>query len=311
MARLSRFWIFLALFWAATPTFALVLYGLDDRATASDPGNGVPYAYVARLTDAAGVTTEASAVYLGNRWVLSTRHAGAPAYIQFEVGGPVYPRDLAELVLPLGDSDLILTRLRVDPGLPQLPLVPADARKGIGTLVGWGEGRGSSHLRRKKLVRWGQGGDTTAKRWGLNAFESTLTFTDQHGRTTESFTIIAGNSDAPEGLSPKSFCGDYEAAAVDKDSGSAFFMQAEDGLWYLAGLMLAAERPVTGETVTRFGRDCGQDPQRGYSNVYADLSAYRRQIQAVIDPAAYVMTQKDLPDEGKVVAVEKSAAQGA
>ncbi|KAF0094120.1 MAG: hypothetical protein E1N59_2181 [Puniceicoccaceae bacterium 5H] len=269
---------------------AIILYGQGNNATTSDPGTGAPFGNVARMTNNNGSLTYASAVYLGNGWVLSARHAGVPNYVQFDVGGALYSRDQTADVVTFGNSDLIMTRLQQNPGLPSLNLY----RNGTfveksGTVVGWGIGRSTGSALESDTVAWG--GDSTAtKRWGLNAFEGALSYTDGNGRTTESFVTIAGNSDVlvePPQYSPNSFQGGYEAVAAHKDSGSAYFTQ-EFGTWYLSGITLAVETPEGGGQVTEFGVDYANDENRGFINVYADLAEYADGIDAVVNPGGTI-----------------------
>ncbi|MDP0498621.1 MAG: hypothetical protein Q7P63_00840 [Verrucomicrobiota bacterium JB022] len=265
------------------PAHAIILYGAGNDATTSDPGGGLPFTNVARVTNNAGSVTWGSAVYLGNGWVLGASHVGTINYVQFNAGGARYARDTSTSTVRLGSSDLVLTKLTSLPNLPSVPIYDFAQLRAGGVMVGWGLGRASTEALYDNNVTWGDS-STAARRWGLNAIEAVTTYTDSADRTTEAFVTVAGNADPVLELPQfNSFQGDYEASATQYDSGSAFYTFYND-VWYLSGLTLAVEKP-NNQNATLFGIDNVTDEERGNYNIFANLSLYATQINAVVNPS--------------------------
>ena len=89
-----------------------------------------------------GIRGVATAIYLGNRWVLTAAHVGAgPVQLgQNEFG--FQPAQTVRVPNPedlTPETDLLLFRLAEDPGLPSLHL-PCDARRLGGELIMIGHG---------------------------------------------------------------------------------------------------------------------------------------------------------------------------
>ncbi|MFV2067369.1 MAG: hypothetical protein ACC645_10345, partial [Pirellulales bacterium] len=174
---------------AATPAWGLILAPSDIDPTVrppDDPG----WDYVGRRANA-------SAVYLGNRWVLTAFHVGAGTV---NLGGTDYRKESGngiQLQNPTGRgltdfTDLRMFRLEVEPPLRPLPIsrVPPPNSAEV-VLIGYGRTR-SGPLNLYSVDdtgEWIETSDVTAddfagfeiggsgKRWGTNRVESAGTVT--------------------------------------------------------------------------------------------------------------------------------------
>ncbi len=224
------------------PASALIVYdapgSLDNSRNVIDPQNavtypsgptasGVPWQHVARYG-----MDNASAVYIGNGFLLTARHVGI-SDADILIQGTAYLRDTTYTTVPItipGPSGNTVVDLRVDkilgdPGLPVLPIL------GTGTqdtnldsvMVGWGVGKGSL-----AGSGWTWGGDATrALRWGTNrTLTSAIPITYTLGPTF-SYSSLATTFDFPPGGN--------EAAGTLGDSGSGL-LQKVGGVWRLAGI---------------------------------------------------------------------------
>ncbi len=212
---------------------------MDNARNVIDPGDassypdgsaaGVPWQHVARYG-----SNNASAVYIGNGYVLTARHV-SPLESSLIINGANYSRDTSfqpvAVTIPNSPSnvvvDLSLQKILGDPGLPELPLASStanDTNKAV-VMVGWGKGKGA-------LITdegWSWGADSTrALRWGTNTTTNTVsTLTYNVGGTPMNFKAISTlfNSDQ----------GENEAAGTMGDSGSALF-QKVGSTWMLSGI---------------------------------------------------------------------------
>ena len=230
-----------AFFGISTNALALIIFdsasSTDNAKNIIDPSNpatypaspavGVPWQYVVRY----GVSN-ASAVYIGNGFLLTARHVGT-SDTGLLIEGTSYSRDTSFAPLPItipGSPtvlvDLQLQKVSGDPGLATLPLAlssAADTRVSS-VLIGWGVGKGS--------VIPGQGwnwGDDSSRafRWGTNTTSSsTWPMTYTVGSTAMNYTALS--------VSFLSFKGGNEATTALGDSGSALF-QSVSGTWTLCG----------------------------------------------------------------------------
>ena len=259
-------WLALAWLLMGQPAFAVILYGLGNGANQSDPGTGVPYASVGKLSD--GSTIRGSGIYLGNGWMLTADHLGAFNSITFD-GVTNYAWNGATPVT-LGTSDMKLFRLA---SLPSVPAVPVYSGTGElfspATLVGWGVGRNGSSPINTNSVGWGD--DTTsAKRWGLNTPLAFANLNDGSHSYEAIRTVLGSSTGSPAGL------GESEAAATMYDSGSGLFREI-GGTWYLIGLTTGVEAGGT----SVFGNDQTADPN-GHFNYFVRVSNYQSSIMAII-----------------------------
>ncbi|MEI8387624.1 MAG: hypothetical protein WCG76_08485 [Verrucomicrobiota bacterium] len=161
---------------------ALILYdsaSTDNAKNVIDPANpatypaspatGVPWQYVVRY----GINN-ASAVYIGNGYLLTARHVGT-SDTGLLIEGTSYTRDKSFAPLPItvpGSPavlvDLQLQKISGDPGLAALPLsnmLSAADTSIASVLIGWGVGKGTVITGQG----WNWGDDSTrAFRWGTN-----------------------------------------------------------------------------------------------------------------------------------------------
>ncbi|GMQ80414.1 MAG: hypothetical protein BMS9Abin04_402 [Planctomycetia bacterium] len=231
----------------------------------------------------------ASAVYLGNRWVLTANHVksgdvrfGDTVY-EPEAGSDWQLRNVSTPpYLRLGPAaDLLLYRLTADPGLPSLNIretsVPylSDV-----TMIGYGKTQQSEmkywdlnwqevNEPQKSVYRGFQNqNEVSAKRWGANrvVMDGTTRNADK-GDTMGRRTVFDRVDPIPN-----------EAQAASGDSGGAVFSKRGE-TWELAGIMLSISHiagwgqpePLQSST-TDFG----------YTTVFADLAPYRDQINSFV-----------------------------
>ena len=220
--------------------------------------------------------TTFSAVYLGNNWMISARHAGGGTT---NFGGVLYPRvgSAVNLVNSGGGDPPDLHLWRVDPP-PNLPLLPIRASSpGIGAatvMIGNGFDRGmptswdpscAAPLSGYEVPNPG----THSLRWGTNLVAGLQVWTsDFMGNiyTTDSFHSVFEQS------------GTDEAVAAFGDSGGGVFIKnTSTGYWDLAGIMHSVGIACCPDTEPL---ECQPDNERFYGNstFTADLSVYREQI---------------------------------
>ncbi len=262
----------LLLVWMAVPAQGLIISNpsaITSVAPADDPG----------WENVGSRSGSASAVYLGQRWVLSANHVGAGP-VTFD--GRTYAAEAGterQLSNPGGQglssfTDLVLFRLESEPGLPPQRIREASVPvNGQVTMIGFGR------TRQQDITYWdiewnevdGPRGSVfsgfkhgdAAKRWGTN-------------RITEVGPLLGEDNDALalRTTFDSTTATPYEAQAWFGDSGGGVFYK-NGQQWELAGIMTS---------ITTF-RDNGQ-PERfavfGNRSNFADLSRYRDQIVPVI-----------------------------
>jgi hypothetical protein len=276
---------------ATLPTFGVVVAtGIPNTSAPV----GMPYFHnVGTLTNAAG-TSSASAVYLGNRWVLSANHVSPslPGAGKVNFAGIAYdstPGSWQRLANPTGmglsvSTDLVLFQLASDPGLPALSIrsaAPSVAESVI--MIGNGRIQSSSLTGWDVTVVAGPANDVWTEvspassgdlqgfkvspsqqiSWGANEVQSVgLTINlGTHG------DILALSTRFDQG--PGSFV--QEGQAINGDSGGAVFTQTAGG-WSLIGMMNA---------VNSYENQPYNTSIFGQSTFAADLSVYLGQIVTV------------------------------
>ncbi len=203
-----------------------------------------------------------SAVYLGDRWVLTAGHIGLGGV---EIRGRVYaalPDSEIDLRTGYRSADLSLFRLREDPELPPLPLSTTRAVVGEeALLLGFGRGAGEALRWRGKLGRYWDRGPPTL-RWGRNRVSrASLRIGSRGGYYTETFAYRF--DPGPGAVS--------EAQAAQGDSGGATFLRRRHG-WELAGILFLIQNHVD---------QPGNSAVAGNLTFAADLAVYLDQIQAI------------------------------
>ena len=233
---------------------------------ASNPGAG----NVAHLSSA-------SAVYLGNRWILTANHVSDSTSLTLADGRSIaiVPNSGITLNNPIGVTgtpDLRLEQLAQDPGLPSLDIATKSPTTGsYMMMVGNGFDRQANligfQLRTTGYVRAPIPVDslighdlasTSHLRWGFNRVESGGIATVL---STQTFHTLFDRASSPN-----------EAQATTGDSGGGVF-QFTGGHWQLAGIMIAGQG-VSGQP--------NGTVLYGDQTFIADLATYRDQIEAVL-----------------------------
>jgi hypothetical protein len=256
---------------SASTARGVVVSATHDEPTLVAPGDDPGWNNVAHRGSA-------SAVYLGNRWVLTANHVGTGP-VRFSDGQSINVLagtsfQLSNAGLPaFGSPDLRMFRLVEDPGLPSLEIATSLPSFGSSVLL-----IGAGRDRVPGLVGWDVTGTGEALVWNsvplpqANVFGYALASTSQMRWGTNHVSggqfVIENNTlgFAMNFDRPGTF---FEAQASVGDSGGAVFYFHDDGSWKLAGIMtnqqLLANQP---EDTLVFGN----------ATDAADLSAYRGQI---------------------------------
>lgn len=234
---------------------ALVIEREDESISQQAPEDDPGWANV-------GVCDGWTAVYLGDRWVLTAAHVGAS---RIELAGEVHAADMRSRVRvenpDATPTDLMLFRIDSEPDLPQLVIARESPPIGsVVLLVGAGLG-GGDPMRGSGRVGflWSA---PARKRWGTSTVREYL-----HDRSVGNTDVFATRFSIANTA--------HEAHAAHGDSGGAAFARfgAE---WQLAGILLAVD---------------GHPGQPARSAVYGnrtfigDLSRYRAFILGAIGAA--------------------------
>ena len=251
-----------------------------------------------------------TAIYLGNRWVVSARHVPMGPVT---LNGVTYEAEAGSLTTFANDSgtglskdpDLAMFRLQQDPGLPPLLIgreTPAAGQDVV--VIGNGldpaeEIRHWNVTQRGSVWTWNDSSEpgdyagyhtqpTTTIRWGTNLLEDEENFgrefdsdiqTSLKTRSHHTVTILT-EFDSPENLGSDDDVVDnaglahtrYESQAVLNDSGGALFSKSGSDDWQLSGVVLSVEGHPDQPDVTRYAIF-------GSITYYADLSTYLPQIE--------------------------------
>ena len=273
-------WIGLVFVSAAlvAPSQAMLYYNNGNATNLTDPGTGVPFDSVGKVTTSNGSGISGSAIYLGNGYVLTANHVTTDAtyrYVTF--GSTVYEVDTAAFSGSMSKQvesgvDMKVLKLTSLPTVAAVSLLSSPIEQiSAATLVSWGNGRDASVPLGTSTVNWGDE-TTSAHRWGINVpkFVDSISY-DSYTEDVIG-TILGGPSPTytPPGV------GNDEAAVTLNDSGSGLFQQIA-GTWYLIGLT------VTTETFgsSTFGNDQSSGI-RGDADYFVRISSYDDAIMAVI-----------------------------
>ncbi len=240
-----------------------------------------------------GIVGGGSAIYLGNRWVMSAAHVagGLPASVTF--GGNVYStqagtfnrlHDPDTLGNPMPTvTDAVLFRLTTDPGLPWLTFANSTPTVSSSVMM-IGSGRqqlGSPSYWNVDVIAgpandvWTELGSglgaeaagfktsgTRVTKWGVNQISTTGIELDYGAGPVSLFTTTFNDG---------AFL--HEAQAVIGDSGGAVFTNPGSG-WQLSGMMLSVglyeNQPSGAETAIL-----------GNITYNADISVYRNEILSI------------------------------
>jgi MprA protease rhombosortase-interaction domain-containing protein len=275
---------------AVPAAFAVVVAGTTGNTTApvDDPG----WLNI-------GNCNSASAVYLGNRWVLTAFHVNGAANFPVVFNGNLFtpvPGTATQLTnngTPgmSANADLIVFQINGDPGLPPVQLSSTPPIVGDDILmIGNGLNREAARTFWQVTMNAGANNDTwtetlgahnvegfkagigSAQRWGTNDAESvSLNINDGIGDNRAFISIfhddLAGRPN--------------EAQAIVGDSGGGVFHK-NGAQWELSGIMLAvgtAGNPAFFDNPPPDTAAFGQ-----HLTVMADISFYRGQILALTVP---------------------------
>lgn len=255
----------------STQASALILFNGDNDDTTSDPGAGVPWNSVAKLTNATATQVAPSAIYLGDGYMLTARHFSLSGltHVTFD-GSATYAVDNTYTPTQVGSTDMQIFKLATQPSVAPVNLLTTPTELiANAVLVGWGVGRAPSEALGDTSVIWGD--DSTAtKRWGINVPRSVSPISAFGFNYTGIITALGSSSGTPAGA------GAAEAAVTLYDSGSAMF-QNISGTWYLIGLASFVETSGT----SNFGNDAVPDATSDH-NIFVRISSHSSQIQALI-----------------------------
>ncbi len=246
-------WVVLvaALLWAGQAD-SVLLAAADGTGNTSAPADDPGFSNV-------GALAGATAVHLGNGWVLTANHVGAGSPIFGGVAYPVVAGSTVQLRSP--DSALADLRMfRVNPTPPQPPLRVYPSAPLPGTdvvMIGRGRDRGEPTI-------WnGIGGwlhaATSSMRWGTN-------------RVSASSLDVLGTRAFEMSFSERRAT-TWEAQATTGDSGGAVFLQY-GGAWYLAGILYAVG-PFEGQP--------SDTALFGNASYAAQLSDYHAEVSALLE----------------------------
>lgn len=279
---LSAFGFFLTLLCSSHAVHVMGTTG-NTTAPVDDPG----FANV-------GAVNGASAIYLGNRWVLTASHVGAGSVVlggnTYTVSGPV--TQLTNMGTPgmSANTDMVLFQINTDPGLPALSIAAGSPAAGQ-SLVMIGNGANRNASRSYYTVVQGpnpgddvwtsaggpgpgvipmfEGSGGSAIRWGTNNVEAVNINASAGFGTVKSFFTFF--NDDPIGRPD-------EAQGVLGDSGSAVFRK-NGATWELLGMTHAVSTASGYDNIPGFP----STSLPGESTTYmADLSFYRNQILSII-----------------------------
>ena len=249
-----------ALGFAAAASAVLIDSG-DGTGNVTAPGPDPGWSHV-------GTRGGQTAVYLGDRFVLTANHVGAGNVVLAGVPYTFVPGTAVRLTNSDDASfaDLLIFQIHPEPPLPPLEL--ASGPPEIGTpliLIGRGRTRGPTTSWDPNGApppgpisgyEWGAG---HAMRWGTNFIED-----------LPSDRVL--NTDALQSNFDEGGSGD-EAHATTGDSGGAAFAPAGGGPWELAGIVYA---------IGLFDGQPDETSLYGNATYSADLWAYRDEILDVI-----------------------------
>ncbi len=210
--------------------------------------------------DNVGLRSLLTAVYLGNRWVLTANHVG---FGDVDFGGITYtavPNSKVRIQNEdFTNADLQMFKIMQAPPLPPLEIrTTTPAMGSTVVLIGHGRNRGTPTTY-MGLSGWEWGPGQTM-RWGSNLVLNPSEFV----LSTQSFSTRFDEIGGGGGISD-------EGQAVTGDSGGAVFQKVA-GTWYLVGTLFAQElHPGQPAETTIYGN----------LTFAADLATYRDQIVAV------------------------------
>jgi len=246
---------------------ALLLGNVAAQAVIGASGDGTPNTTVppddpgwANLGTRGGL----SASYLGNRWVLTAAHVGIGS-VTF--GGVLYdaiPGTTSSFETAPGQlADLIVFKLREDPGLPALAIGSAPPPIGAAVvMIGNGLNRGAA-TSSNGIDGWFWGAGA-AMRWGTNLVGSAPADLTLGSKVSRAFWTEFTQAPPPQVTA-------QEAQAAPGDSGGGLFVK-NGSSWKLRGVLFA---------ISVFDGQPASSAFYGNRTYAVDLSFYRSAILAV------------------------------
>ena len=259
------------------PATAVILFGLDNTANQTDPGTGVPFDSVGKIS--VGGVISGSAIHLGSGYMLTANHVGIHPDVTFD-GSTFYERDVSYIPTQVAPGvDMKVFKLTTTPTVGAVNIYGGISEEvAPATHVGWGRGRLGTVPVESAAVTWGDA-STNEKRWGLNT-PTYVEMVSGGGYSYEAIVTVLGSATA---ISPG--LGSNESAATLYDSGSGLF-QSIGGTWYLIGLATAVD---TGGT-SNFGEDIVSGAGKGDANYFVRVGTYQSDIIALIpEPGVWLM----------------------
>lgn len=260
----------------AGPAGGVVIDTGDGSGNTSEPSDDPGFANVGAASNSL------SGVYIGDRWVLTANHVGAPASFSFdETPYATVPGSRIRLETSPGvGADLALIRLEADPPLP--PVVIASTGPAVDdAVVMIGNGRS----REASLTCWnssfnevtcGMGpppaytgyvaAGTRFVRWGRN--EVTVVGNDETIPGSGTSRVFETRFDVSGGVTD-------ECQVANGDSGGGAFLKRGNE-WQLVGILIAQNLVSGSQPINTavFGSD----------TLILDVAFYADQIDAIVNP---------------------------
>jgi len=289
MLLVTALWLELLAMFLPRVASGSVIFGMDNDANRSDPGNGLPWRSVGRVLTQGGALDShgGCVVYLGNRFAITAEHVRLFEAVTFdETTACALDPSFRPVSLPK-KIDLKIFRLRSEPGVPGVPLLGTAQTENFSSdnrvwHVGFGVGRAPGTALDARKIPWG-GRETCAKRWSTNVLRGKELHRDTDDGSDyayEALVTILGHPDGqPPGLA------ECEGGITGLDSGSALF-QKHEGIWHLVGIATDVAR--FGTDTSLFGSDRPDGPDAGDKNFFVRLTAYR-------DDIAFAMSHRQRP----------------
>ena len=260
MLRMRAFFLLAALLLGNVTAQAVIVASGDgtQNTTAPPPLDDPGWANL-------GIRGGLSAVYVGNRWVVTAAHVGLGSVTFGGVSYDAIPGTTASFATAPGQlADLIVFKLREDPGLPALAIAsatpPIDAEV---VMIGNGRNRGAATpWYGIDGWLWGTG---SAMRWGSNLVGSAPVDVTIGSRVSRAFVTDFTQEIPPQGTA-------HEAQAAVGDSGGGLFVRNGGGSWELGGVLFA---------IANFNGQPANSAYYGNLTYAIDLSFYRSAILAV------------------------------
>jgi len=289
----------------ASTARAVVINGSNDGPNLVAPANDPGWNNVARISGA-------SAVYLGNRWMITANHVGETP-VTFSDGREFNVAAGTDVILGnpassglTSNADLRMFRLAADPGLPALQIgTAAPAVSAPVTMIGAGHDRAATEIgwqvnTTTAVPVWTPAAlpldnvqgfsvlSTSHMQWGQSQVQSQtsggtdLVVTDQN---TNANTVAFATTF-------RAFGGAFLAGATVGDSGGGVFSSV-NGRWQLVGIMDGVQ--------TVFANEPSGVIAFGDQTFSSDLSFYRDQILSLVNHLSQNPTNRfDVNNDGRV-----------